>query len=698
MNHKAKYKKSLSIAILICVCLIVLPDSLSGSSKAPLLVATDFYNPLQPIKQHTQTNSVIIEQLQYNHYRDLSIDDQLSSEVFDRYLLDLDPTRSYFLAADITEFETYRYQLDDALKSTEFEPAFKIFNRYQQRAVERLVFVINRLNKELQDMKFDVEEYLETDRENVPWPAGFDELDELWRKRLKSRVLNLKLVGKALDETTELLKKQYLSQLNQISQTTHEDVFQIYINALAQTYDPHTQYFSPRASKNFDISMSLSLEGIGAYLQNENEYTKVVRLIPFGPADKSNLLKSGDRIVGVGQGSDGEMVHVVGWRLDEVVQLIRGPKGTLVRLEIVPISADDEHQTKIISIVRNTVNLEEQSAQKKIIKLNRNGRIYRIGIIDIPIFYLDFKGLESGDPHYRSTTRDVRRLLNELAEVNVDGIIVDLRNNSGGALQEAAALTGLFIKQGPVVQVRSAKGKIEILEDLDPDILYNGPLSIVVNRLSASASEIFAGAIQDYHRGIIIGERTFGKGTVQSLFPLKQGQLKVTLAKFYRVTGESTQHKGVTPDILYPSLYDMEEIGESTLPGALPWDIISAVPYNTYPELTHTITHLRDLHNKRMQLNPDYRYLLEMIKHLKKTRGKTQICLEEVTRKQELSETTQWRLHMENRRRVAKNLKPVEKLTDLESDETEKARDVLPEEDPLLIETGNILTDYISLL
>ncbi len=671
-----------------------------GVSGAPAtLDADEFYRPLEPLAVHVKTSRAVVKKLKRKHYRQVSINDQLSSEMLDNYLSDLDPTRSYFMINDISDFERYRYQLDDALQAGNLEPAFKIFNRYQQRRAERLVFLINRLAKGLDSMNFESNETLATDRSNAFWPASTRELDALWLKKLKNRTLSLKLSDKSLDDITELLTKQFRNQLNRLGQTTSEDVFQVYINALAQSYDPHTQYFSPRTSKNFDINLSLSLEGIGAYLKGEDEYTKVVRLVPAGPADKSKLLKPGDRIIGVGEGLEGEIVNVIGWRLDDVVELIRGPKKSLVQLEIIPVEAEDEQQTKVIKIVRNTVKLEEQSAHKDIIDLDHNEKKYKVGIIDIPAFYLNFKALKKGDPLYTSTTRDVQQLLKELITEQVSGIIIDLRSNSGGALQEATALVGLFVEEGPIVQVRNTKGRVEVLRDSDPEIIYNGPLAVVVNRLSASASEIFAAAIQDYRRGIIIGEQTFGKGTVQSLIPLSRGQLKATQAKFYRITGASTQNKGIIPDISYPSLYDVKEIGESALPDALPWDEIAAVDYTAGPDLSQTIAALREQHQQRIQQAPDYIYLLDLLAYLKEAQQKTEISLKETVRKKEREDADKRRLAIENKLRIAKNQEPLEKISELKQEETPETED--PDDtkdDPLLHEAGHILIDFIELL
>jgi len=633
------------------------------------------------------------------HYQQISVDNGLSNKVFESYLSELDPARSYFLASDINEFEPYRYRLDDLFASGDLEPAFMIFNRYKRRATERLQFLLARLDRGLNDISFDVTESVDIDREEAPWPADINELNEISRKNLKNSILNLKLAGKTLDEITEILEERYKNQLTRVRQTKSEDVFELYMNALAQQFDPHTSYFSPRAAENFDISMSQSLEGIGVLLGTENEYTVVLRLVTAGPAEKSKLLKPSDRIVGVGQGPDGEIVDVVGWRIDDLVKLIRGPKKTIVRLEIIPVDAVND-RTKIISLERNTVKLEEQTAKKVIITVERQGRPAQIAVIDLPVFYLDYKALRSGDQNYRSSTRDVKRLLRELSQADVEGLVIDLRNNSGGLLQEAIELTGLFIEQGPIVQVRAADGSISILRDPDDSIYYRGPLALLTNRLSASASEICAAAIQDYGRGIVIGEPTFGKGTVQSLLKLNRGRLKATVAKFYRITGESTQYKGTNPDLPYPSLHNREKIGESALSNALPWDTITRATYESFGNLSPVMDTLRTRHERRLQDDPDFRYLLALSEHLDKVRSETAISLNEAVRRRERDETRQWRQDLENSRRRDKSQEPITELSELKSDTMSTAHDnedEEPQEDPVLVEAAHILLDYVEL-
>jgi carboxyl-terminal processing protease len=651
-----------------------------------------------PTPVHLKTSKEIINSLKQRHYLKIPIDDQLSAKFLSRYLDELDPNHIYFLASDIKEFESeFRFKLDDTLKKTDLAPAFKIYNRYQKRVSERLSYLISRLEQGLEDMDFTIAEELRVDRKNIPWPSTEFERQELWRKQLKSNVLSLKLADKSIDEIEEILLRRFKNQLKRVEQNSSDDVFQSYMNGLTLSFDPHTQYFSPRKTENFNINMSLSLEGIGAVLQMEEEFTKVLRLISGGPAEKSKLLKPADRIVGVGQGKHGEIIDVVGWRLDEVVEKIRGPKGTLVRLEIIPADAEDEHQTKVISIVRDKVRLEEQAAKKKIIEVERDNQKYKFGIIDIPTFYADFKGMHAGNPEYKSTTRDVRKLLNELKEEGVQGIIIDLRDNGGGSLQEANSLTGLFIGLGPTVQVRNDKGRIEVIRDHNPELVYTGPLVVLVNRLSASASEIFAGAIQDYNRGIVIGEQTFGKGTVQSLLPLNVGQLKATTAKYYRISGKSTQNKGIIPDLQYPSLYLTKDLGESSLPDALAWDKINSIPYQTYYQLANHMQWLQDRHAARIRMSMDYQYLLDRRQRNEEMSNKDIVSLSEAARKKERDEADKWRLELENKLRLSKGKPPLEKISDLNIEETRAPHGSIKDDDPLLKEAGEVLVDFIDL-
>jgi carboxyl-terminal processing protease len=552
-------------------------------------------------------------------------------------------------------------------------------------------------------MDFSVDETYQIDVEERSWAASSAELDDRWRKQLKNQVLSLKLAEKPEDDLVSTLEKRYQNQLKRVKQYNSQDVFQIYANALTGLYDPHTNYLSPRRSENFNINMSLSLEGIGAVLQLEDEYTKVTRLVPKGPADKQGELHPSDRIVGVGQGTDGEIEDVIGWRLDEVVELIRGPKDSTVRLEVIPAKSKATDQRKVITIVRNEVKLEEQSAQKSILEIPDGDEVIKIGVIDIPAFYIDFDAMRRGDKEYKSTTRDVRKLLEELQEEGVDGLVVDLRNNGGGSLQEANELTGLFIEYGPTVQIRHSSRRVWRDGKRLKSEYYEGPLVVMVNRLSASASEIFAGAIQDYQRGIIVGDRSFGKGTVQTLIPLTEGQLKITESKFYRISGDSTQHRGVVPDLAFPTVYDPEEIGESALDHALNWDQINPVRHHRYNDLSTVLPALTTQFQERSGKNPDFIYLEDQIALAAKTREITELPLNEQARKALRESQEAKALSIENKRRKAKgeelltSLDEEDEETDgeTESDLDAEAEEQDPKDDVLLMEAGNVLADAL---
>jgi len=681
------------------ISLSLLTAPLSQATVEEIAPGTPF-QPLEPSREHAMTTQQIMNTLLRGHYEHQRLNDDLSTQVLDALFDDIDSSRSYFLKSDIDGFEKYRYVLDEALSRGDMRPAFDIFNRYQQRVSERLSFLLNEVKENAGDYKFDQDERLDLDRENAPWANTTAELDDLWRKRLKNSMLNLKMAGKENDAILELLGKRYQNQLNRVHQSKSEDAYQTFMNAVTRSFDPHTQYFSPRNTENFNINMSLSLQGIGAVLQTEDEHTKVVRLVPGGPASKAGNLEPADKIIGVGQ-DDSDIVDVIGWRLDEVVDLIRGPKSTKVRLEILPANSSGS-DSKVITIVRDEVKLEEQSAQKEIIEVQDGEHTRKLGVIDIPTFYIDFQGRMENKPDYRSTTRDVSKLINELKEEGIEGLVIDLRNNGGGSLEEAITLTGLFIPQGPVVQVRSTHGRVEVLPDTDPSVLYDGPMTVLVNRLSASASEIFAGAIQDYGRGLIVGGQTFGKGTVQSLRPLRSGQLKITQAKFYRVSGDSTQHQGVIPDILFPSLFDKEKIGESALEEALPWDTIRPAQFSHSGQVDDDLPSLQAMHDKRIASNPDFRFLREQKALIMELREKTKVSLNEKTREEERQENDDKRLALENERRKAKGMELLTSLDDeTEADDTsaadDKDADKAEEDDALLMEAGHILVDFMNI-
>ena len=666
---------------------------------------------LAPSPDQGDTLKELIDVIEDRHYASRRYDDGLSAQHFAAYLDALDPQRMFFDAGDISEFNQWRLELDNVGRRGNLDPAFTIFNRYHAKLRQRLEKIIETLPATLEEFDYEVDEYLVIDHSVMPWAPDSTELDDRWRKRLKNQALSLILANKATDEIPETLTQRYENQLNRLDQYNAQDVFQIYANTLAEQYDPHTNYFSPRRAENFDINMSLSFEGIGAMLQIDDEYAKVTRLIPAGPADKQGQLRPSDLIIGVGQGESGPIENVVGWRLDEVVDLIRGPRDTVVRLEVIPGKGKTD-QRRVVPIRRNEVKLEEQAAQKEVIEFtDEDDQVHRIGVIDIPAFYLDFEAYRNGNKNYRSTTRDVQRLIDELVAEGVEGLVIDLRDNGGGSLQEANQLTGLFIEYGPTVQIRSSESRVWRDGKRRKSNYYDGPLAVMINRLSASASEIFAGAIQDYGRGIIVGEQSFGKGTVQSLVALQEGQLKITESKFYRISGESTQHRGVLPDILFPSLFDPTQIGESALDNALAWDQIAPARFNRYNDYRSILPTLTRLHQKRAANDPDYLYLEDRVAMAQEAREITALPLMQSGRLAMRDDQEEKALEIENKRRVAKGLEPLASLDGDEDDtvseqgEEQSARDEEEAEpapaeqdaDVLLMETGRILVDAMTL-
>ncbi len=584
--------------------------------------------------------------LDNNHYRKIHLNDSLSSVILNEFIKSLDNNKTYFTAADLAKFEKYRYQIDDLTKSENVEPAFEIYGVFKKRFKERMDYVLTNLIKQSYD--YSTDEYYETDRDKESWSKNADELNDIWRKIIKSQALSLKLAGKKQEEIQKTLKERYDRFAKSMNQFNGEDVFSMYMNAVTESYDPHTNYLSPKAADIFKQSMSLSLEGIGARLQTDNDYTKIIEIIHGGPAEKSDKIHVNDKITGVGQGDAGEMVDIVGWRVDDVVKLIKGPKGTKVRLQFLPSETGVNGPPVEILLVRDKIKLEDQKAKKEIIKYQKGGKDMKLGVITLPTFYLDFEAYQRGDPDYTSTTRDVKKLIVELQAEGVNGIALDLRNNGGGSLAEAIDLTGLFIKDGPVVQVKDSSNKIELGKDDDPSVIYNGPLVVLTNRFSASASEIFAGAIQDYHRGVVVGESTYGKGTVQTVIDLsrfvhdtneKVGELKLTFQKFYRVTGSSTQHKGVTPDIKLPSALDPEQFGESSNPSALPWDEIRGTLYQKTPVINDkVVAGLNKSYQERLKHDPILARFVNETEETRKSLTITKVSLNEIIRKKEMDE------------------------------------------------------------
>lgn len=620
---------------------------------------------------------LIAEILNANHYRKIKLGDSLSSAILDRFVSELDNNKSYFLDSDIKSFEKYRLVIDDLTKGENVSPAFDIYRVFKKRYTERMTVVLDKLVGA--NFDYSANEFYETNREKEPWAKSTEELNDIWRKVIKSQALSLKLAGKKPDEIKETLKKRYERSAKSVSQFNSEDVFSLYMNSITEAFDPHTNYLSPKASDLFKQGMSLSLEGIGAQLQTENDFTKVAKIIPGGPADKSGLLLANDLITGVAQGKDGEMVDVIGWRIDDVVKLIKGPKGTTVRLQILSAKTGVTGASKEISIVREKVKLEDQAAKKQVVNYQLDGKDMKMGVVTLPSFYMDYDAYQRGDQDFRSTTRDVRKLIGELKAEGVDGLVMDLRNNGGGSLQEAVDLTGLFIKEGPVVQVKSSANRVEVLPDDNKEVFYSGPLVVLTNRFSASASEIFAGAIQDYQRGVIVGESTYGKGTVQSVLDLNRflnekepvGELKITFQKFYRVTGSSTQHKGVVPDVLLPSALDAARFGESASPSALPWDVIKAASFQRSVDVNEkTIAKLNRSYLNRAKFDTTLKKYIRETEELRFNLNQSRVSLNEATRKKELEEIEKKKLtdKLDTKLPASKEGLPVTDLTKLQDE------------------------------
>ncbi|MFI4914495.1 MAG: carboxy terminal-processing peptidase [Steroidobacterales bacterium] len=664
----------------------------AGSTGAPASTGLLPDGAVAPSAHQRQLAPRIASILEQTHYRHIAIDDKLSPQVLERFLTGLDGQHSYFLASDIAGFDRWRTRFGDMIHTGEIDPAYLIFATFQQRNRDRLRYAVKLLDTE---PDWTAHESFNFDREHASWPASGAELDELWRLRVKNDAISLMLTGKSWQDAANLLRKRYERMLARLDKISPEDVFEVLMNAYAGAYDPHSNYFSPRSSEEYRIQMSLSYEGIGASLELTDDYVTVKNVLAGGPAQQDGTLKPNDRITAVAQGHDGPMAEVIGWRLDDVVQLIRGNIGTKVRLQILSAGAAPGTPERVLELTRNKVTLENQAAKKEVRQLQHDGRSYKIGIITVPGFYNDMEGHAAGDENYRSTTRDVHKLLHELdAAGGVDALVLDLRGDGGGYLPEAIGLTGLFIDRGPVVQLKETTGQLEVLNDTDPGVAYAGPLAVLVDRTSASASEIFAGAIQDYHRGLVLGQTTFGKGTVQSVIPLDrwsqkstEGQVTVTIGKFYRVTGESTQLRGVVPDIALPSAISTEDVGEAVLPHALPWDRIAAVPFhalNSDPMLVQTLAHEEE---DRAARDADFQWLLAGIATLNTERKDRSLSLNLKERQQQRITQSQAQLAQENARRGVDGLPPIKAIEDVAASD---------EPDVVLAQASKIMTDLVA--
>ncbi|MCG6966688.1 MAG: carboxy terminal-processing peptidase [Chromatiaceae bacterium] len=669
---------------------------LAGAALAkPSVVSID---ELRANEQQRQTALIITQVMEKFHYRKPHVDDRMSEAIFDRYLETLDPNRSFFSAKDVESFAGYRDELDDSLRTGRLDPAYTIFRRFRELVEQRVAYAQQLLSANQFD--FEKDEQYQFDRAKADWLPDDAALDDLWRQRVKNDILALRLAGKPDAEITKTLSKRYEGIGRRVAQTDPEDVFQAFINAFTLSVEPHTSYMSPRLSENFDIGMRLSLQGIGAVLRSDSEFTEVQSTVPGGPAERSGEIAGGDRIVGVGQGRDGQIEDVIGWRLQDVVDLIRGPKDSIVRLSVLPKSQGVGGRTREVTLVRDEIKLEDKAAKSEVIELP--GKV-RVGVIEVPAFYRDFAGQAAGDDDFRSTTRDVRKLLDQLQAEHVDGIIIDLRRNGGGSLSEATELTGLFIDKGPVVQVRDSSGKIEVERDPDPEQVYAGPLAVLVDRNSASASEIFAGAIQDYNRGLILGEPTYGKGTVQTLVDLGRflrsrediGRLRLTMAQFFRVEGGSTQHRGVMPDIVFPTAKGAAEHGERALDNALPWASIKPASHTRLA--VNAAAGLRDASAQRIASNPGFQFLVAEEDDLMQLEKKKVVSLRESVRRAEWQQQEKQRLDRRNRLREFRGLPP---LANLDDDEDKVAADADGKDDEgiqriMLEESANILADQI---
>ena len=688
----------------------VLPLTLAiaaATAPAPSAKAAEAMAPTQAQAEATTLVYGLLSDSRYA-YRPMALDDKLSADIFRRYIEALDNDKLFFVASDMERFAPYRNRLDDAIKSQELAPAYDIFKTYLARVDERAAFARSLLAK---PFDFSSKETWAYDREKASWASDQAALNEVWRKYVKNDALRLKLAGRSQEEIRKTLDKRYAQLASRVREMRGDDVFEFFMNAYASSIDPHTSYMSPRSAENFDMQMRLSLQGIGAVLQRQDEFVVIRTLVPGGPAATSGKIKVGDRVVAVGQGDKGPMTDVVDWRIDDVVDQIRGNKGTRVRLDVLPAEAGIDGPHQLVTLTRDTIKLEEQAASKRIIDVQGK----KIGVITLPGFYLDFEAARRGDPDARSATSDTARLLNELKTEGVDGVVMDLRENGGGSLVEAVELTGLFIDRGPVVQVRESGGRVAVENDEQSGVSWDGPLAVLVNRSSASATEIFAAAIQDYGRGLIIGEPTFGKGTVQNLIPLDRwptqqaqqyGQVKLTIAQFFRVDGETTQHAGVIPEIQFPVTVDATEFGESTFDNALPATKIQVAPHSNLGNFAPILPRLIAQHDKRTAADREFSWWSQDVAEFRADRERKVISLNEAERRIERDEDLAKRKQRTAERKALGLQLPDSREDDdgLQADERNVAEQVAAEEaaknrpDPLLRESAAILADAVNAL
>jgi carboxyl-terminal processing protease len=690
-----RQKKALNIIAILLLCIGV-------EAKINIPVSAEKHELCQEI----------YEKITNEHFfnnKDLSF---INSEIFDKLVDQLDSQKIYFTENEISSYKRKFSKFDNPsrlqkkyLKSStcsiDLKSNFALINLYFNRLIEATNYQLKEVSKK--NFDFSKEEIIIIDNEQKKWRRGKFELRKEWKRLAKNDVLTSMLAEKELDEATETIEKRYKNRLRRISQRNEEDIFSISMNTLTSYFDPHSSYFSPKSAEDFEMTMSLKLEGIGALLTTEDDYPTIVSIVPGGPAEKTGKINPDDKIVKISQVD--ELKHtptdVVGWRIDEVVQLIRGKAGTKVELELIPAKTEDFSERKFVTITREEVKLEEQAAKSRVIEIERNMQTIKIGIIDLPAFYMDFKAWRKRDPNFKSSSKDVENILKKFNDQSVDAVLIDLRGNSGGSLYEANKLTGLFVSSGATLQVKESNGSIRPWGDARATQIWKKPMAVMVDRYSASASEIFAGAIQDYQRGIIIGQKTFGKGTVQKLDNLSSGQIKITESKFYRITGAGMQNKGIHPDIILPSTWDIEEIGESSFDTALPWDEIQPVSFQKFSIGDSLISQLNDEHLIRVNQSPNLQYILDMRKRYEIQKNKEVISLNLTNRRIEKKERQAWALDIENKRRASLNLEifssyiAMQDYNDAkETKDDQQDSEIDVENDYLLNEGVQILSDF----
>jgi len=693
--------------------------AIAACGSKPRVDLTVEAGALQPTAQHAVIAKDVVSLFQTVSYKKVPFNDSISSIIFDNLIQAVDQGKNYLMQADIDEFEQYRHTLGEDFRNGDLSAAYHVFNVYMKRYLDRLDYALTQVEV---PHDFSVDEQYVYNRDKENWFASEAEANDQWRKRVKYDLLNLRLSGGSSDSAAtkqkETLTNRYKNLVSMAKKTDNNEAFQVIMGALTDAIDPHTSYFNPYFAQRFNEEMANTFEGIGARLTTENEVVKVADVIVGGPVYKEKALQIDDRIIAVAQGKDGEFEDIIGWKLDHAVAKIKGPKGTVVRLKVIPAGQELTAEPKIVSLTRDRVIIEDESAKREVKEVvGDDGKTYRVGIISLPKFYIDFEAYRRNDSNYKSTTRDVRLLLDSLKQEKVDAVVMDLRFNGGGSLQESIELTGLFIDKGPVVQVRDTRNQVEVNSDREEGVAWDGPLGVIINRFSASASEIFAAAIQDYGRGIVLGSQSYGKGTVQSAIDMSRvisptdrlllkaksankdgaiptgapqfGQINITLAKFYRITGSSTQHKGVEPDIVFPSLYSAEKYGESSEPSALPWDQIKATDFAPIATLKPVIAQLDKKHRARMDASPAYKFLLEDIETMQQQETETSITLQEDKLKQEREEG---RLKNKNRTEALQQMRINLPLGSGAASNLEEGLDFIQEE------SLAVMADYVALV